>query len=321
MTSPRLSLKHFKEIQQAEAPQSVIIYGQPKAGKTTMAGELVRKYKLIWLDIEKGYQTLFNSIPEELSDNITIVPVVDTGSDPNAIKTVGRLFTENRNHRVCWEHGVIACVGCTKAAPEEFTTINLYDHDTTYVVVVDSLTQLGDSAMAHALGPVDTFSKKKTEYDHYDRQGLLLKNILNAMKRLRCHVVFISHEEELEQEDGSKQLCPVAGTRNFSRKVGRYFDHVVHLQVKNKRHRAVSGTTAELKVQSGSRNNVALEQGDSILDIFTPKVMAAPEKVEVKAKTSSTSAAEMLAKINARKQGAAAAKESSANGGDNQAEA
>ena len=254
-----------------QGPQSAIFYGPPKSGKTFAAAQFSKDYNLLWLDCEKGYQTLFTAITDEMAEKVELVVVNDTQDKPNAVKTIGKLFTENRKHRICDEHGIIACPECSKNPNATYVDTNLYELDTSWIVVVDSLTQLSDSAIAHALGKVDTFDKKKVEYDHYDRQGLLLKNILTATQRLPCHTIFISHEEELEQEDGSKKLCPVGGTRNFSRKVTRYFDHCVYFEIKNAQHRANSDTSSARKYQAGSRNNVALEKDDDLLSLFLPK--------------------------------------------------
>ena len=36
----------------------VLIYGESMTGKTTLAGTLAEKYKVIYLDLEKGYESL-----------------------------------------------------------------------------------------------------------------------------------------------------------------------------------------------------------------------------------------------------------------------
>lgn len=293
-----LNLKQLSQQEQEEGPQSVMVYGPPKSGKTWLVSQLVKKYNLIWIDVEKGYQTLFSSVPEEFQENINLILVRDTQEIPNAIRTVGHLFCENRTQKVCLEHGVVSCTECTRNKAET-QEINLYDLGREHIVVVDSLTQLSDSALAHALGKVGIFDKKKAEYDHWDRQGLLLKNILTAMQRLPCHVVMISHEEELEQEDGTKKVSPTAGTRNFSRKVGRYFDHLIYCEIKNKAHRQLSASTASLKIQSGSRNNIELENGDDILELFKPKKKSAEDDKGSKPNLggSASSSSALLAKI------------------------
>lgn len=267
-----MDLAAYAQQEGAESPQSAIVYGPPRGGKTALVAQLAERYNILWLDLEKGVQTLLNPelVDPALRSKIHLVIVNDTQDDPHAIKTVGKLFCRNAKHVICEEHGAIGCIPCTKdkAATQ---TWNLYDLDKEWVVVTDSVTQLSDSALAHALGRVDWEDKKKAEYDHWDRQGLLLKNIMTCQKLLKCHRVFISHEEELEHEDGTKMVTPCAGTRNFSRKVARYFDHVVFCNVKNMKHVANSSSTASPKFVSGSRNSVAMESGDRFVDIFRIK--------------------------------------------------
>lgn len=300
-----MSLVEFAEENKAEAPQCAIFYGPPKAGKTHLVGQLARKYKLIWLDIEDGAQTLLTALPRELWPNVTLIRVSDSQREPNAIKTLGKLFTNNAAHTICKAHGVINCIPCVKEKAAMHPPLNLFTLDNTYVVVTDSLTQLSDSALAHALGPVDTFDKKRIEFDHYDKQGILLKNILTAQQRLPCHSVIISHEEELEQEDGSKKVAPVGGTRNFSRKVARYFDHVVYCEVKNMQHRASSSSTASAKFQSGSRNAKSLEKDDDIVDLFVANVTDKVEQPTLKPPVSgkANSVLERIQQANAAKEG------------------
>ena len=272
-----MKFTEFAEKSNGEEPQSAIVYGPPKTGKTTLVAQLAKKYKLIWFDIERGAQTLLTVLPKEYWGNVEIIQIADSQNEPNAIKTLVKVFTKNQEHKLCDAHGIVSCMECTKnSAP--FTKINLYALDTETVVVVDSLTQLSDSAMAHALGPVDELSKKKIEFDHYDRQGIHLKNILTAQTRLPCHKVFISHEEELSQEDGAKKVCPVGGTRNFSRKVARYFDHAIYTLIKNSSHRSFSASTANPRIQTGSRSGTDLAKLHDITELF----LAKPEQFKFK---------------------------------------
>lgn len=269
-----MDLSKFAELTTNEGPQSAVIYGKPRAGKTTLAAQFARHYNLLWLDLEKGAQTLLHAITKEFWPRVHIIQVDDTQDNPIAIKTVGQLICKNADHKICVEHGATNCVKCTplvKDNPGAVESWNLYKLNTEWVVVIDSMTQLSDSALAHALGPVAWDDKKKAEFDHWDRQGLLLKNILTAQKLLSCHRIFISHEEELEQEDGQNLLTPCGGTRNFSRKISRYFDHIVYCDIKNMKHISNSMSTASPKFISGSRNEIALEQGDDIVNLFKVK--------------------------------------------------
>lgn len=268
-----MNLEQFAEqlslLPNPEPAQTCLIYGAPKTGKTTLASALAVKYKLIWVDLEKGYQTLFRSIPREFWPNITLIRVSDMQDTAYGVKTVLAILRAKGKLSICDEHGHVSCPVCT-VAKKTFTIIDPTTWDTSTVLVVDSLTQLSDSSMAHILGQsTDGFTFKKKEYSHYDNQGLVLKNILNSQQRQKYHTLFISHEEELEQEDGTKKLTPVGGTRNFSKCVTRYFDHVLYLSIRNRQHTINSTTVSDIRVQAGSRNQADIKNAKDFLDIFT----------------------------------------------------
>ena len=68
----------------------VLIFGGPKAGKTLLAGKLAEHYKLVWIDMEKGYETLFQ-LPKDWQERIELVSLPDTRSFPIAIETCLKL--------------------------------------------------------------------------------------------------------------------------------------------------------------------------------------------------------------------------------------
>lgn len=258
-----------------EKPQSVLIYGPPKSGKSTLAAQLGKKYNLIWIDIDKGGQVLFTAVPKEFWKNIELIEMVDTNANPRAIKALVTFFKQGMMHQgtiplaFCERHGDISCAEC-RAIPPSFK-VDPAKLSTDTVVVVDTLGRLGDSAIAHALGSAGDMVFKKKEYSHYDNQGLLLRTILTMQQHQKYHRVFISHEEELDHEDGTKKLTPRAGTRNFSRHVAGYFDHVVYCNVRNRKHTISSLTTSDIKVQAGNRNNLDIKSVDDFLNIFSVK--------------------------------------------------
>jgi hypothetical protein len=81
--------------------------------------------------------------------------------------------------------------------------------------------------------------------------------------------VCISHESEAEMEDGKTKIVPVAGTRNFSRNVAKYFDHVIYAQVSNAKHTFTSVTTQTMNIVAGSRTGIDMKLTGSLLPIFT----------------------------------------------------
>jgi len=159
--------------------------------------------------------------------------------------------------------------------------LNELEDDT--IVMVDSLTQLSNSAMNHLTrNENDTY---KPEWTDYRNQGQLLDKFLSQVQQAKYNIVCITHVVETELEDGKKKLVPVCGTTAFSRNTAKYFDHVVYCQVSNKKHNFASSTTYANNVLTGSRTDIALEdntKGATLLDIFVETPTTGAEVREVK---------------------------------------
>jgi len=261
------------------ATHRCIIFGAPKAGKSLLAAKLAEYYNIIWVDMENGHETLFQ-LPEEWQDNIELINLPDTRSFPIAIETCLKMV--KGPVEICEEHGKVGCMICKKAmsittnadSSEFFTSVDLNSLDNNTVVVFDSLTQLSNSAIAHITkGESDEY---KLNYDDWGNLGKLLDIFLSHLQQARYNVIVISHETEAETEGKKKTLVPVGGTRNFSRNVAKYFDHVIYAERKNKKHVFSSSTTYATTVLTGSRTGVALEdskEGEgSLLQIFKPEL-------------------------------------------------
>jgi len=247
----------------------VLIFGGPKAGKTLLAGKLAEHYKLIWVDMEKGYETLFQ-LPKDWQERIELVSLPDTRSFPIAIETCLKLVKGAVN--ICETHGKVSCMLCKKDnLPTVDVNLPVLTNDT--VVVFDSLTQLSNSAIASITkGKPDEY---KLDYDDWGNLGKLLDIFLSHLQQANYNVVVISHETEAETEGKKKKLVPVGGTRNFSRNIAKYFDHVVYAETKNRKHVFSSSSTGSSTILTGSRSGVALEEtpeGGSLLQIFKPEL-------------------------------------------------
>lgn len=255
----------------------VLVYGEPKSGKTELAARLSEKYKILYLDLENGYETLLK-LPHQWQENVEIVSIPDTKVFPIAIETVLKIVT-GQPVEICDEHGKVGCAICKKdSLPVTRVCLNELGED--WIVVVDSLTQLSNSAMNHLTkGQADTY---KPEWTDYRNQGQLLDKFLSQVQQAKYNIVCITHVVETELEDGRKKLVPVCGTTAFSRNTAKYFDHVVYCEVKNKKHNFASSTTYANNVLTGSRTDISLESVDnpSLLAIFAennkPSGMASP---------------------------------------------
>jgi len=157
------------------------------------------------------------------------------------------------------------------------------------VVVFDSATQLSNSAISNITkGQPDDY---KLNYDDWGNLGKLLDIFFSHIQQAKYNVVVISHEIEAETEGKKKTLVPVAGTRNFSRNVAKYFDHVVYAERKNRKHVFSSSSTYSTTILTGSRTDAELEALDkpSLLSIFKPEVLGQTKPKQVASDKSTTS--------------------------------
>jgi hypothetical protein len=231
------------------------VYGAPKSGKTQLVSKLTSKYDLLWFDLEQGYTTLLK-LPAEQQERIELLKIPDSKSFPIAIETMLKVIV-GLSVDVCDLHGKVGCMLCKKDSLP-FTTVCLNDLPPTTIVVIDSLTQLANSAMNHITkGKPDDY---KVEWDDYRKQGALMEKFLSSIQNAKYSIVCITHEAEIEQEDGRKKLMPVSGTSNFSRNTARYFDDVAYCEVKNKKHVVASATSYSNNILTGSRADVDLSQ-------------------------------------------------------------
>lgn len=243
----------------------VLIYGEPKSGKTQLAAALASNYNLKFFDLENGFETLLK-LPTAAQERIELISIPDTKVFPVAIETMLKVITGNKTD-ICDTHGKVSCSLCKKDSLP-FTSVCLNDLTEQDIVVVDSLTQLSNSAMNHLTKNQDELYRP--EWGDYRNQGQLLDKFLSQIQQAKFNIICITHVVESQQEDGKAKLFPVCGTTQFSRNTAKYFDHVVYCELKNKKHMFASSTTYANNVMSGSRLDIALEskQEATLLDIF-----------------------------------------------------
>lgn len=242
-----------------------LIFGAPKTGKSLLAGKLSSDFDLIWFDLENGSDTL-RQLPPEDQERIELISLPDTRSYPIAIETMLKVI-KGAPVDICEEHGKVACSLCKKDS-KSFVSVCLSTLPPTSIVVVDSLTQLTNSAIANITkNQPDDY---KLNYDDWANLGKLLDTFLSQVQQARYNIICISHESEVEMEDGKQKLVPTAGTRNFSRNTAKYFDEVIYCEVKNRKHIAASSTTYSGNILTGSRTSSVLETQaeSSLLPIF-----------------------------------------------------
>lgn len=275
-------------------PQKILVYGAPKSGKTRAVGEMAldEHFKsVLWVDIENGSTTLMQ-LDKEKRKKISLLKIRDASATPRATQAVMKLVG-GEVAKVCLKHGEHECPECTLAAKKgdttaKFVELCLKNESTDFLLVLDSLTQLSSSVMNYILNDekIDLLEKKGGKggvtMNHYGKQGIILERILSNIQDAPYHVAVISHEREQEQDDKKSKIGPVGGTTNFSRGVGKFFGHVVRLEILNGNHQGTASTTANAKVVAGSRTQAKIMQDGQIklVNLFT-----APSQEEEKADT------------------------------------
>lgn len=252
----------------AGQPQSVIIYGAPKSGKTLLAGTLAKHFNVYYVGLENGHSTLFQLNPE-WHENIDIINIPDTKENPVGIATALKLMT-GAAVKICNKHGKVGCGLCV-TKPDANTTYEFNKLDPEKdVVIFDSLTQLTSSANGLATKGLDATKGQHEEFKHWRVQGALLEKFLDLVQTSRFNVVVIAHEAGIEQVDKSEKIAPAGGTKNFARTIAKYFGHIIHLSIKNSKHKSNSSSTGSNAVLAGSRTSFELDMSDedSITNLF-----------------------------------------------------
>jgi hypothetical protein len=130
----------------ASKSHRVLLFGPPKSGKTQLAGQLSEQFNLLWFDLENGVDTLLK-LPEAQKEKIDVITLPDTRSYPVAIETMLKVI-KGGICEICEAHGKVSCGLCKKDSLP-FSTVQLGSLPLDTVVVVDSLTQLTNSAISH----------------------------------------------------------------------------------------------------------------------------------------------------------------------------
>jgi hypothetical protein len=252
----------------ASKSHRVLVFGPPKSGKTQLAGSVALNPKLnvLLFDLENGSDTLLK-LPAECHDRIEVISIPDTRGFPIAIETMLKVI-KGGPVDICEQHGKVGCAICkSKSLPFSHVELNSLGPDT--IVIVDSLTQLTNSAIAYITKAQS--EDYKMEFDDWANLGKLMETFLSYVQQAPYNIICISHETEVEMEDGKQKLVPTAGSRNFSRNTAKYFDEVVYCEVKNKKHVAASSTVYANNILTGSRTGNVLESkpGEaSLVSIF-----------------------------------------------------
>src|SRR3990167_1179507 len=176
---------------------SILLYGQPKTGKTKLVGtaaQIEEIERIFWFDLENGAETLVHmGLTEKELAKFTLFSIPDTRDNPRGIETILKCFSSKNPIalKICDEHGKVGCVECEKSSKpySEFHLPALTPRD---LVVIDSGSQLVDSALAMACAgkPVEY----KPGWDEYGLQVKWLGDILSIMQAAKnTNFIMITH--------------------------------------------------------------------------------------------------------------------------------
>lgn len=249
-----------KAVATISANHSILIYGPPKTGKTKLVGtaaKIPEIKRIFWFDLENGVETLLNmGLTDEELDKVTVFKIPDTRDNPVGIETMLKVFSAKNPVKICDEHGIVECIAC-KLKPSTSFSLGTCNHDD--LVVIDSGSQLGDSALSATLKGKDPMFKPG--WDEYGLQGKWLGDILSVIQQAKMtNFVVITHEACLEDDEGKDKFVPLMGSKAFCMKVSKYFGTVAYVHKKLNKHVAGSASTYRSDVLTGSRVNALLEK-------------------------------------------------------------
>lgn len=255
----------------------VLVYGPPFAGKTTEVGKLaIAGYKLWWFDFDHGVKSLLREdmIPKEFRKNISVFNIPDSMGVPVAYEAL-RQVLRGGDKKFCFDHGVNMCPICSKTAGAKWSeTINIAKFGPKDILVGDSLTTVADSALNKlTLKDRQKDPEYKLTFNDFGNQGMYMKEILSKIQTSNINVCLIGHQIDAEKSESKEKIVPIAGTRNYSLTVAKYFDSVVYMQVLNKQYKAYSSAAWSNTHVTGDRGGIELENtaGASLKDIFEGK--------------------------------------------------
>jgi hypothetical protein len=255
-----MDLKQIAKATASISPNhSILIYGPPKTGKTRLVGTAAKIKtinRIFWFDLENGVETLLNmGLTDEEMAKVIVFKIPDTKNNPVAIETMLKVFSAKTPVEICDEHGIVSCANC-KGKPSTPFSLGTCTHND--LVVIDSGSQLGDSALAATCKGQD--SMFKPGWDEYGLQGKWLGDILSVIQQAKMtNFVVITHELAVADGEKSEKLVPLMGSKAFCMKVAKYFGTVAYIHKKLNKHTAGSSSTYRGDLATGSRVGAKLE--------------------------------------------------------------
>ncbi len=260
-------LQVSKAVAAAPTNHAILIYGPPKSGKTRLAGsaaKLPEVERIFFFSLENGHEVLIHEcgLTEEEMAKITLFKIQDTRDNPIGVETMLKAMSATSDIKICDIHGRVDCAKCTKKKAD-FTPWNITKCTHNDLIIVDSGTQLGESALAATMMGRDVMAR--AGWDEYAIQGNYLNDILSIVQQAEfTNFIFTAHTLVTEDEDGKDKFFPMIGTKNYSMRVAGKFGTVIYMDKHLNKHVAGSSSTYRGNVLTGSRVGAKIEKSDKI---------------------------------------------------------
>lgn len=243
----------------------LLLYGDSRTGKTTLALQLLEKYKLIWLNLDGGVKLPARKLPVEMQERLDVISIPNTPNSPVAFSIIKKLL-EGRKQQVCDTHGLIDCNHCrTSGGTSVDYEFNSLGHDT--IVVVDHITSASSSALAHICRKpaekellADPLGVYKPKLDDWGSLSYNAGILMNIIQNARFNLVCIAQSQMQETDDGKSKILPNFGSREYGRNVANYFDHLVFAELQLKQHKFGSMTDYGVHCVTGSRSDIDISK-------------------------------------------------------------
>lgn len=281
----------------SSATYRILIIGLSGSGKSTLAAQMAEEgWNLIWINVENAADTLFKLSPEA-QERVNLINIPDTASYPIAAQTLMTLFKSGKAN-ICNDHGKAACPICSKDSEAVITSVDFSALTPKDIVVLDTGTQLSYSILAYTMKDktVDT----KPERDDWGALRKYTEFFKSQFQGARYNLIVVCQCQEAELENGVMKLVPSFGSAAMSASFPSAFDHVIYTEIKNKSHRAFSGSLANGSVLTRSRSDFFIENQNklTLLPIFTGERQANnPMHIETPATKAVTSLSLKLASL------------------------
>tara|TARA_R100001244_G_scaffold98931_1_gene73855 strand:+ start:299 stop:1090 length:792 start_codon:yes stop_codon:yes gene_type:complete len=232
-----------------------LVVGDSGAGKTGLLATLANGgYKLRIFDFDNGLDILSSYLTPEGAKNVHFVTLQDDMSKtPTAWAEFKRILNSG------WKIG-----------DEDLGKVESWGQEE--VIVVDSMTFLGDAAKHFVAGTKNKHSHSQLELQEWGEAARLTENVIDYLTsdNIKCNLLVTSHLRYVEGEMGGIKAYPTCVGGKLPTTISRYFNTVMRADVlrgdKGRVLRTVSDHKMDLK--NTAPNILEIEQEFDLAKIF-----------------------------------------------------